>query len=130
MRQLFNARCGILRALEPDRTMPDSAVSASAARETAAPFQRRLPIGAELIDSKTTHVRVWAPHASRVEVVTRHGEHAELEREEGGYFSGRIHASAGDRYGFRLDDDERVYPDPASRFQPEGPHGHSAIVDP
>src|SRR6266851_1645742 len=110
--------------------MPDSAVSPAAARETAAPFQRRLPIGAELIDSTTTHVRVWAPAASRVQVVTRHGEHADLAREEGGYFSGRIRASAGDRYGFRLDDDERVYPDPASRFQPEGPHGRSAIVDP
>jgi len=82
------------------------------------------------MDSTTTHVRVWAPAASRVQVVTRHGEHAELECEEGGYFSGRIRASAGDRYGFRLDDDERVYPDPASRFQPEGPHGRSAIVDP
>ena len=39
-------------------------------------------------------------------------------------------ARAGDRYQFQLDDDEKLYPDPASRFQPEGPHGPSEIVDP
>ena len=32
-------------------------------------------------------------------------------------------------YRFRLDG-ENSYPDPASRFQPEGPHGPSQIVDP
>lgn len=53
-----------------------------------------------------------------------------LTREDGGYFSGRIAASAGQRYQFKLDDDERLYPDPASRFQPDGPHAASAIVDP
>jgi hypothetical protein len=34
------------------------------------------------------------------------------------------------RYRFRLDRGERAFPDPASRFQPEGPHGPSEIVDP
>ncbi len=33
-------------------------------------------------------------------------------------------------YGFRLDGHEQVRPDPASRFQPEGPAGLSQIVDP
>ena len=42
-----------------------------------------------------------------------------------GYFSGAIDARAGDRYQFKIDGDERLYPDPASRFQPEGPHGPS-----
>ena len=41
-----------------------------------------------------------------------------------------MQASAGDRYGFLLDDDEKPLPDPASRFQPEGPHGPSEIIDP
>ncbi len=36
----------------------------------------------------------------------------------------------GGRYAFLLDDDARPYPDPASRFQPEGPHGPSEVVDP
>ena len=35
----------------------------------------------------------------------------------------------GARYKLRLDGGE-LYPDPASRYQPEGPHGPSQIVDP
>ncbi|HXW08426.1 MAG TPA: malto-oligosyltrehalose trehalohydrolase [Vicinamibacterales bacterium] len=38
-------------------------------------------------------------------------------------------AAAGDRYGYRLDSGP-PRPDPASRFQPEGVHGPSQIVDP
>jgi CheY-like chemotaxis protein len=77
-----------------------------------------------------TDLRVWAPRRDRVAVVTSSGARTPLTREEGGYFSGRIAASAGDRYQFELDEDERLYPDPASRFQPDGPHAASAIVDP
>jgi maltooligosyltrehalose trehalohydrolase len=54
-----------------------------------------------------------------------------LASEPGGYFSGfHPHGKAGDLYWFRLDDDAARYPDPASRFQPQGPHGPSEIVDP
>jgi maltooligosyltrehalose trehalohydrolase len=93
-------------------------------------LQRRLPIGAELLDPHTTHIRLWAPRRSRVEVVASNGRRAGLTRECCGYFGGTIEAAAGDRYQFKLDDDEKLYPDPASRFQPEGPHGPSEIVDP
>jgi len=54
-----------------------------------------------------------------------------LEPEEGGYFSGFFReAGPGDQYRFRLDNDPRFYPDPASRYQPQGPHGPSQVVDP
>jgi maltooligosyltrehalose trehalohydrolase len=36
----------------------------------------------------------------------------------------------GTLYRFLLDDDPVPYPDPASRFQPDGPHGPSQVVDP
>ena len=53
-----------------------------------------------------------------------------LEKEADGYFGGLLSGvAAGDRYWFQLDGDKRR-PDPVSRFQPEGPHGPSAIVDP
>jgi maltooligosyltrehalose trehalohydrolase len=39
-------------------------------------------------------------------------------------------AQAGSLYGFRLDDEPKIYPDPASRFQPQGIHGPSEVVDP
>ena len=54
-----------------------------------------------------------------------------LTPEANGQFSGLAKAAtAGTRYRFRVDGEERLYPDPASRFQPEGPHGPSQVVDP
>ena len=55
-----------------------------------------------------------------------------LQPEEGGYFAGVLAGGAGDGalYRFRLDDDPQPYPDPAARFQPQGPHGPSRVVDP
>jgi maltooligosyltrehalose trehalohydrolase len=92
--------------------------------------KRRLPIGAEPVsDGGGVHFRVWAPKRKRVEVVI--GETTtELEREPGGYFSalGRD-ATAGSRYRLRLDGGDS-FPDPASRSQPDGPHGDSQVIDP
>jgi maltooligosyltrehalose trehalohydrolase len=53
-----------------------------------------------------------------------------LAREEGGYFFGRAAwLRAGVRYWLVLDD-THVFPDPASRFQPDGVHGPSELIDP
>ncbi len=78
-----------------------------------------------------THFGVWAPVAQKVEVVlTRDASCHALKAEDNGYFSGIVPtARSGDRYRFSLDRGE-PYPDPASRYQPEGPHGPSEIVDP
>ncbi|KYF62552.1 malto-oligosyltrehalose trehalohydrolase [Sorangium cellulosum] len=97
--------------------------------------ERRLPVGAEVVTGKGVHFRVWAPARRKVEVVLEAGPGsggaAALRAEEGGYFSGLVPvAASGTRYRFRLDDDEKLYPDPASRSQPEGPHGPSEVVDP
>ncbi|PYI70490.1 MAG: malto-oligosyltrehalose trehalohydrolase, partial [Verrucomicrobia bacterium] len=43
---------------------------------------------------------------------------------------GAVNVGAGSRYRFRVNRGENFYPDPASRFQPQGPHGPSCIVDP
>jgi maltooligosyltrehalose trehalohydrolase len=106
--------------------MSDSAVLHSTGKAAA---RRRLPVGAEHLGSGSTHVRVWAPAVSRAAVVVR-GAVFDLTAERDGYFSGTVAAGPGDRYQFRLGDDDRLYPDPASRYQPEGPHGPSEIVDP
>ena len=53
-----------------------------------------------------------------------------LSDEKNGYWSGVVaEAKAGDVYKFQLDGGD-AFPDPASRFQPEGPHGPSQIVSP
>ncbi len=95
-------------------------------------WERRLPVGAE-VAPEGVHFRVWAPARRRVEVVIE-GEPAgpaALEPEGNGYFSGLVRqARAGTRYRFRLDGESQAYPDPASRFQPDGPHGPSEVIDP
>ncbi|HVF41951.1 MAG TPA: malto-oligosyltrehalose trehalohydrolase [Pyrinomonadaceae bacterium] len=94
---------------------------------------RRLPVGAEALPEGGVHFRVWAPRRARVEVVLEGGEGSafELEREGGGYFSALVgRAGEGALYRFWLDGGGQLYPDPASRFQPEGPHGPSRVVSP
>jgi maltooligosyltrehalose trehalohydrolase len=94
--------------------------------------RRRMPIGAEWrgIDAGCD-VRVWAPKRSRVEMVLEGGHAVALRPEEGGYFRGVVPGvKIGASYRFRLDGGTELYPDPASRFQPDGPHGPSEIVDP
>ena len=100
----------------------------------ATKLARRLPVGAEALPGGGVHFRVWAPRRRRVEVVLEGADAPgpfALEEEEGGYFSGLAEgATEGALYRFRLDGDDYLYPDPASRFQPEGPHGASRVVDP
>src|SRR5229473_3569073 len=103
---------------------------------TSLKFSRRYPIGAELIDAKHAHFRVWAPKATRADVVIESGNAGAsgqsahpLTQEDGGYFSGLANVSAGALYRFRVNDSEDLYPDPASRFQPSGPHGPSYVID-
>ncbi len=98
-------------------------------------MRRRLPIGAECTGLSGVHFRLWAPNRRRVEVVLERGPGAggvhALAAESGGYFQVRVpEAADGTLYGFRLDGSSRVFPDPASRAQPDGPHGLSRVVDP
>lgn len=98
--------------------------------------ERRLPIGAEVLPRGGVHFRVWAPDRRRVAVVLEGGPgysepRIELDAERNGYHSGTApDAGDGTLYRFELDGGEMLYPDPASRFQPEGPHGPSQVVDP
>jgi maltooligosyltrehalose trehalohydrolase len=89
----------------------------------------RAPGVLSTITSEGVRFRVWAPKRKKVEVVLDTGSF-ELEAEGGGYFSGLAEGSgAGTLYQYRLDGGD-AFPDPASRFQPQGPHGPSQVVDP
>jgi len=81
------------------------------------------------------HFRVWAPRCSSVAVQLSDSPDlagpavVPLSPEPEGYFSGLVeHAHAGLLYRFVLD--HGSFPDPASRFQPQGPHAPSQIIDP
>ena len=98
--------------------------------------RRPMPIGGELIGNDQAHFRVWAPKAQRVEValetsveLNANRQFYPLEPEPDGYFAGVAPARAGTLYRFRLNG-EHLYPDPASRYQPGGPHRSSCLVDP
>jgi maltooligosyltrehalose trehalohydrolase len=91
---------------------------------------RRLRTGAEITGSGGVHFRVWAPRARRVEVALENGSAVALEPEPEGYHGGLVEAAGrGTRYRLRLGSG-RGFPDPASRFQPDGPHGPSCVIDP
>src|SRR3954467_4460102 len=76
---------------------------------------------------------VWAPHATRVDLVVELVVAGEaftvtrpLARLDDGTFTGwQPDVFPGTRYRFSLDGGAGL-PDPASRFQPEGVHGPSA----
>jgi maltooligosyltrehalose trehalohydrolase len=98
---------------------------------------RRYPIGAELVGRNQTQFRLWAPKAEHVDLVLEESMEKKAQRtfhpltaEKGGYFSGVAEARAGALYRFRVNKAEHFHPDPASRFQPEGPHGPSQVIDP
>lgn len=89
---------------------------------------RRYPIGAEPIANGTSF-RVWSPDHRRVAVVLDDRSEHLLDNDDNGYFSGFLSkARVGMTYRYRLDD-EGAFPDPASAYQPDGPHGPSQIVD-
>jgi maltooligosyltrehalose trehalohydrolase len=75
--------------------------------------------------------RVWAPKADRVEVVLITGDARTLHpmiREERGFFSfSKSDVVDGQRYAFSLDGGQD-YPDPASRWQPDGVSRPSAVL--
>ena len=105
------------------------------AEAAPAVLRRRLPVGAEVLPAGGVHFRVWAPVATRVEVVLEVGPGAPdritLTPERDGYFAGLVAAAAaGTHYRYRLDDGPEPLPDPASRFQPAGPHAPSCVIDP
>ncbi len=90
-----------------------------------------LDIGANRTGPDLTRFRVWAPRASSVAIRFLDGDPSTvpMQPEADGYFQTTVAGvAAGTRYRYILDGTlER--PDPASRFQPDGVHGPSAVVD-
>ena len=113
----------------------DATVRGRAQDVPASRARRRRPVGAEVWPGNGVHFRVWAPRHETVDVVLEGGPGGRtilaLKRESEGYFAGEApEARAGTLYRFRLGETQVLRPDPASRFQPEGPHGPSQVVDP
>src|SRR5579862_790268 len=77
------------------------------------------------------HFSVWAPkrQSVAVHVLGDNEQMVRMEKADCGYYHATLrNLATGDRYLYRLDD-EHERPDPASRFQPDGVHGPSQLVD-
>lgn len=82
------------------------------------------------VESGGVAVRLCAPGASRVRVRVEGGAAHALVAEDDGVFSGWIDGPThGDRYTLQLDAHPE-WPDPWSRWQPDGVHRPSMLIDP
>jgi len=83
--------------------------------------------------SEGTAFRVWAPRSTDVDVIVERaggpGAYALTRGPDGAFSAVLPDVRAGDHYRYRLERG-RLLPDPASRFQPDGVHGPSQVVDP
>lgn len=75
--------------------------------------------------------RVWAPKASKIAVSTAEGVYPMSAVDDRGWWGVAVDgAGHGTDYGFLIDDDTLVYPDPRARWMPNGVHGRSRVYAP
>jgi maltooligosyltrehalose trehalohydrolase len=92
-----------------------------------------MPFGTRIENGGVTF-RLWAPAARSAEIALDRGsappELHPAEADAEGWWECHVpQATAGTLYRWRIDG-EALVPDPASRQNPEGPHGASCVVDP
>ena len=92
---------------------------------------RSMPFGAEARDDGVTGFRLWAPVPTGWRCGwTSGGAPCPCPGDPQGWAAlATTEAPPGTRYRYQIDG-EFLVPDPASRFQPDGVHGPSEVVDP
>src|SRR6266850_6288866 len=88
-------------------------------------------LGAVWLGDNRCRFRVWAPlsESMHVHIVGPKDRVIPMEARDAGYHQATIDGAApGTRYKYRLAKGKEL-PDPASRYQPEGVHGPSEVVD-
>jgi maltooligosyltrehalose trehalohydrolase len=86
-------------------------------------------LGAMPDAQERTRFRIWAPDAQEVLLELAQGGAHRMHRHDDGSFDLILPVAPGARYRYRIDGRDPV-PDPASRWQPDGVHGDSVVVDP
>ncbi|OBF47862.1 malto-oligosyltrehalose trehalohydrolase [Mycobacterium sp. 852002-50816_SCH5313054-b] len=76
-----------------------------------------------------TEFRVWAPRPSLVRLDVDGSVHP-MTRSDDGWWHADVATASDARYGYLLDDDPSVLPDPRSARQPDGVHARSQLWDP
>ncbi len=114
-----------MRPAGPDRERPVPKADDRVARGLGV-------LGASYLVDGRCRFLVWAPHSSDAGVTLQCDGHdaVPMHALPGGYYELLVSdVSPGTRYRYLLGG-SKVRPDPASRFQPEGVHGPSEVVDP
>ena len=75
------------------------------------------------------HFSVWAPNQMAVAVEVDGKRYAMRSGERGYWLADVEDANHGSNYSFLLDDDPQTYPDPRSRWQPDGVHAASRVYE-
>lgn len=86
--------------------------------------------GVTRLASGVSRFSVWAPKAAEVKLhlLGSGGREQSMEAKDNGYFEAILRdVGPGTRYAYRIGD--RDLPDPGSRFQAEGVHGPSQVID-
>jgi maltooligosyltrehalose trehalohydrolase len=85
-------------------------------------------LGAQVL-SEGVRFRVWAPKVPSVSLIIEGSKEISMSPEGKGYFTAVVRGIfSGTRYFYRLDSGQ-LRPDPVSRYQPEGVHGPSEVVN-
>lgn len=107
------------------------------AGRVAVPLLRRryfMPFGAQVLEGGRIRFRLWAPMANRVDVLLEESDGGAVTLpmdagEAGWYELTTDRTRVGDLYRYQIDGSAKV-PDPASRFNPQGVHGPSQVLEP
>jgi maltooligosyltrehalose trehalohydrolase len=93
-------------------------------------LDNEMEFGVRLLPGGRSRFSAWAPGKSQLSVVLLGNERkiVNMTTRPCGFHEVETDAGPGARYVFRMSDDQE-FPDPASRFQPQGVHGPSEIVD-
>ena len=79
------------------------------------------PSASRVLSGNEVEFRVWAPRLARSPRSSNPGPRPPWRGSRAVILAAGATSPSGARYRFRLDDDPNTYPDPASRFQPDGP---------
>ena len=86
-------------------------------------------LGARVL-SEGVRFRVWAPKVPSVSLIIEGSREILMSPEDRGYFTTVVRGiTSGTKYFYRLSEGQ-LRPDPVSRYQPEGVHGPSEVVNP
>ena len=93
-----------------------------------------MPFGAALQPGGGAAFRLWAPAAHSAELILHSGSAPQVlaaaPQGDGWFALENADAVVGQGYQWRIDDGDQLLPDPASRYNPKGPHAPSQLIDP